>query len=76
MTLLLHGIPGAKVENDDTLASPKHVTGGKLDLFDRVLSNPPFSLNYSRDGMAHQERFRSGPGSTPNSSASRRRADS
>jgi type I restriction enzyme M protein len=60
MNLLLHGIPGAKIENDDTLASPKHVTGGKLDLFDRVLSNPPFSLNYTRDGMAHPERFRWG----------------
>ncbi len=60
MNLLLHGIPDADIENDDTLASPRHEDGGKLKLFDRVLSNPPFSLNYSRDGMAHPERFRWG----------------
>ncbi len=33
---------------------------GQLDLFDRVLSNPPFSLNYSRDGMRLSNRFRWG----------------
>jgi type I restriction enzyme M protein len=60
MNLLLHGIPDAKIENDDTLANPRHVHGGELDLFDRVLSNPPFSLNYSRDGMRYSNRFRWG----------------
>ena len=30
------------------------------DLFDRVLSNPPFSLNYSQDGMRYSNRFRWG----------------
>ncbi|MGH3517543.1 MAG: N-6 DNA methylase [Micromonosporaceae bacterium] len=60
MNLLLHGIPDAKIENDDTLTNPKHAHGGQLDLFDRVLSNPPFSLNYSSDGMRYSSRFRWG----------------
>ncbi len=60
MNLLLHGIPDADMQNGDTLAEPMHVHGGTLDRFDRVLSNPPFSLNYSRDGMAHPERFQWG----------------
>lgn len=60
MNLLLHGIPDAKIENDDTLANPRHAHGGQLDLFDRVVSNPPFSLNYSTDGMRYNNRFRWG----------------
>lgn len=60
MNLLLHGIPDADMQNDDTLAEPMHLQGGRLERFDRVLSNPPFSLNYSRDGMQHKERFQWG----------------
>jgi len=60
MNLLLHGIPDADMQNGDTLAEPMHVHGGRLDRFDRVLSNPPFSLNYTRDGMQHPERFQWG----------------
>ena len=43
MNLLLHGIPDADLENDDTLINPRHVSDGKLDRFDVVLANPPFS---------------------------------
>ena len=60
MNLLLHGIPDADMQNGDTLAEPMHVHSGQLDRFDRVLSNPPFSLNYTRDGMQHPERFQWG----------------
>ena len=60
MNLLLHGIPDADMQNGDTLAEPMHVHGGQLDRFDRVLSNPPFSLNYTREGMQHPERFQWG----------------
>ena len=60
MNLLLHGIPDADMQNGDTLAEPMHIHGGQLDRFDRVLSNPPFSLNYDRDGMQHPERFQWG----------------
>lgn len=60
MNLLLHGIPDADIRNGDTLAEPMHVSGGELERFDRVLSNPPFSLNYSREGMDRENRFRWG----------------
>jgi type I restriction enzyme M protein len=44
MNMLLHGISTANLQNDDTLAEPKHVEGGELVRFDRVITNPPFSL--------------------------------
>lgn len=46
MNMLLHGITTADLRNDDTLAEPQHVEGGELMRFDRVLSNPPFSINW------------------------------
>jgi type I restriction enzyme M protein len=47
MNMLLHGISTADLRNDDTLAEPQHtVEGGELMRFDRVLSNPPFSINW------------------------------
>ena len=46
MNMLLHGISTADLRNDDTLAEPQHVDGGELMRFDRVLSNPPFSINW------------------------------
>lgn len=60
MNMLLHGIPDANIRNGDTLAEPMHTEGGELMRFDRVLTNPPFSQNYSRDGIPHPERFRFG----------------
>jgi type I restriction enzyme M protein len=44
MNMLLHGISTADLQNDDTLAEPQHVEGGELMHFDRVLTNPPFSI--------------------------------
>lgn len=46
MNMLLHGISNANLQNDDTLAEPTHVKNGELVRFDRVLTNPPFSLNW------------------------------
>ena len=60
MNMLLHGIPDADLRNDDTLANPAHVEDGELQRFDRVITNPPFSQNYDKPDMAHQERFRYG----------------
>ena len=42
MNMLLHGIRDADLRNNDTLASPEHVSGGELRRFDRVITNPPF----------------------------------
>ncbi len=60
MNMLLHGIRTADMQNGDTLAEPMHLEGGELQRFDRVLTNPPFSQNYSQDGMPFAERFRFG----------------
>ncbi|MGW4654411.1 N-6 DNA methylase [Streptomyces sp. NPDC004279] len=62
MNMLLHGIPDADLRNNDdgTLEDPAHTTGGELQRFDRVITNPPFSMNYSADAIPFPERFRYG----------------
>jgi type I restriction enzyme M protein len=70
MNMLLHGISTANLQNEDTLAEPQHVEGGELMHFDRVLTNPPFSIHWGNteknaDGTAawapkFPERFRFG----------------
>ena len=60
MNMLLHGIRHADLQNDDTLTHPRHVSGGELKRFDRVITNPPFSQNYDKASLAHTERFRYG----------------
>jgi type I restriction enzyme M protein len=60
MNMILHGIPDADLRNGDALADPLHLDGGELMRFDRVISNPPFSLNYSKEGLPRSERFRYG----------------
>src|SRR5665811_661392 len=59
---LLHGIPDADLRNNDegTLEDPAHVSGGELQRFDRVITNPPFSMNYTADAIPFPERFRYG----------------
>ncbi|WP_058615573.1 type I restriction-modification system subunit M [Tepidimonas taiwanensis] len=46
MNMLLHGISTADLQNEDTLADPRHIENGELKRFDRVLTNPPFSINW------------------------------
>ncbi|MCD6197211.1 MAG: N-6 DNA methylase [Deltaproteobacteria bacterium] len=60
MNMILHGIADADIQNDDVLSNPLHLDGGELMRFDRVITNPPFSQNYSKDGMKFTERFRYG----------------
>ncbi len=58
MNMILHGIADADLRNGDTLTDPQHTEAGELMRFDRVITNPPFSQNYSRDkDMKFQERF-------------------
>ncbi|MCG8921433.1 N-6 DNA methylase [Lentzea sp. CC55] len=58
MNLLLHGVRAAELHNGDTLANPMHLeTADKLRRFSKVLSNPPFSLSYERDGMKFPDRM-------------------
>lgn len=60
LNMLLHGIPGADIQLQDTLLHPMHREGGELERFDRVIANPPFSQNYTKSNMEFPERFRWG----------------
>lgn len=44
MNLYLHGVEDFRIRRGDTFGKPRFVTDGKLDTFDIVLANPPFSL--------------------------------
>lgn len=70
MNMLLHGISTADLQNDDTLSDPRHLEGGELLRFDRILTNPPFSINWGHTekdangqpawSPQHPERFKYG----------------
>lgn len=63
MNMLLHGLPDARIEKGDTIRDPKLREGGELSLFDRVIANPPFSLDeWGREIAEHDGygRFRFG----------------
>ena len=60
MNMILHGIRSADIQNEDVIAEPLHLEDGEPMRFDRVISNPPFSQNYSQDGLKFRERFRYG----------------
>ena len=60
LNMLLHGVPGADIQLQDTLLHPMHRVSGELERFDRVIANPPFSQNYTRTNMEFPERFRWG----------------
>lgn len=59
MNMLLHGVSSADLRNDDTLTDPQHVEGGELTRFDRILTNPPFSIGYT-PSQHFPERFHYG----------------
>jgi type I restriction enzyme M protein len=60
MNLLLHGVTDGSVLCGDTLSEPLHLVDGQLRLFDRVLTNPPFSMNYVARGKRYPELMRYG----------------
>lgn len=63
MNMLLHGFPDARIEKGDTIRAPKLLQDGELMLFDRVIANPPFSLDaWGREVAEHDPhgRFRFG----------------
>jgi len=47
MNMILHGISGRGIEHGDTLLQPQHYDkNDRLQSFDRVIANPPFSQDY------------------------------
>lgn len=63
MNLLLHALPDHRIEKGDTIRDPKLVRDGGLILYDRVIANPPFSLDEWGHDVAQADahgRFRFG----------------
>ena len=63
LNMFLHGLMSADIRRGDTLGAPKHLEGGEIARFDRVIANPPFSLkNWGRDIAENDEygRYRYG----------------
>ncbi len=57
MNMLLHGRPSAQIEKGDTIRDPKLIEDGALILYDRVIANPPFSLDEWGREVAEADRF-------------------
>jgi type I restriction-modification system DNA methylase subunit len=60
MNMILHNVPDAHIENEDTLTAPNFQENGYIRRFDRVLANPPFFQNYTKVNMEFPERFKYG----------------
>lgn len=52
MNLFLHGVEDFNIVNADTLKNPAFIKGDKLQQFDLILANPPYSINqWDRDAF-------------------------
>lgn len=60
MNMILHNVLDADIRLGDAIEEPQHIEGGSLKKFDRILANPPFSQNYSKDHIQFPSRFRYG----------------
>jgi len=62
MNLVVHGITEFEIEDGDTLDNPQLVKGGKLNTYDKVLANFPFSEDWDSTNAAKDpyNRFRFG----------------
>ena len=59
INMILHGIPVWEHKQGDSLRDPRHLTAeNRLKQFDRVIMNPPFSLeDWGHDTMAAGDKF-------------------
>ncbi len=56
MNLYLHGIHDFSIVNDDTLERPAFIKNGKVQQFDVVLANPPYSIkSWNREKFKHDK---------------------
>lgn len=60
MNMILHNVLDADIRLGDTIEEPQHIEGGSLKKYDRIIANPPFSQNYSKDNIDFAARFRYG----------------
>ena len=65
MNMFLHSVFSADIKKGDTIRNPKHLKGGELMTFDRVIANPPFSLAKWGKEEADNDSFGRFPYGTP-----------
>lgn len=66
MNLYLHGIHDFTIVNDDTLQRPAFVKGGRVQQFNIVLANPPYSIkSWNREAFEHDKYGRNFLGTPP-----------
>jgi type I restriction enzyme M protein len=59
INMILHGIPVWEHKQGDSLRDPRHLTAeNRLKQFDRIIMNPPFSLeDWGHDTVAAGDKF-------------------
>lgn len=61
MNMILHDVKDFEIEHGNTLEEPLFKDlSGKYRKFDKILANPPFSMNYKRERLAQTSRFKWG----------------
>jgi type I restriction enzyme M protein len=66
MNLYLHGIHDFSIVNDDTLQLPAFIKNGRVQQFNVVLANPPYSIkNWNREAFEHDKYGRNFLGTPP-----------
>ena len=66
MNLYLHGIHDFSIVNDDTLERPAFIKNGRVQQFNVVLANPPYSIkNWNREAFSHDKWGRNFLGTPP-----------
>ena len=66
MNLYLHGIHDFSIVNDDTLERPAFIKGGRVQQFNVVLANPPYSIkSWNREAFEHDKFGRNFLGTPP-----------
>ena len=65
MNMFLHGVFNADIRRGDTLGDPQHLSDGELQVFDRVIANPPFSLKKWGKEQADNDPYGRYPYGTP-----------
>tara|TARA_B100001057_G_scaffold491229_1_gene581038 strand:- start:4775 stop:6490 length:1716 start_codon:yes stop_codon:yes gene_type:complete len=65
INMFLHSVFNADIKKGDTIRDPKHLKGGELMTFDRVIANPPFSLAKWGKEEADNDSFGRFPYGTP-----------
>ena len=57
MNLFLHGVKDFHIVNGDTLAAPAFIENGKLQQFDFILANPPYSISQWNRGAFENDKY-------------------